>query len=46
MIFYYFCIFMKTVGFCTVFSVDMNFACKNTLVSVYVLNFYRRQNLG
>ena len=30
---------MKTVGFCTVFIADMNSACKNTLVSVYLLNF-------
>ena len=25
---------------------DMNSACKNTLVSVYLLNFHRRQNFG
>ena len=31
---------------CTVFIADMNSACKNTLVSVYLLNFYRRQNFG
>ena len=41
-----FCVFMKTVGFCTVFIADMNSACKNTLVSVYLLNFHRRQNFG
>ena len=35
---------MKTVGFCTVFIADMNSACKNTLVSVYLLNFHRRDN--
>ena len=33
----YFCIFMKTVGFCPVFITDMNSACKNTVVSVYLL---------
>ena len=27
-------------------STDMNTACKNTLVSVYLLNFYIRQNFG
>ena len=32
--------------FCTVFIIDMNSACKNTLVSVYLLNFHRRQNFG
>ena len=41
MIFYYFCVFMKTVGFCTVFIADMNSACKNTLVSVYLSNFHK-----
>ena len=46
MIFYYFCVFMKAVGFCTVFIADMNSACKNTLVSVYLLNFHRRHNFG
>ena len=25
---------------------DMNSACKNTLVSVYLLNFHRRHNFG
>ena len=35
MIFYYFCVFMKTVGSCTVFIADMNSACKNTLVYIY-----------
>ena len=39
-----FCVFMKTVGFCPVFIADMNSACKNTLVSVYLLNFYIRHN--
>ena len=34
---------MKTVGFCTVFIADMNSACKNTLVSIYLLNFPIRQ---
>ena len=38
--------FMKTVGFCPVFITDMNSAYKNTLVSVYLLNFYIRQNFG
>ena len=32
--FYYFCVFMKTEGFCTVFIADMNSACKNTLLGV------------
>ena len=41
-----FFVFMKTVGFCTVFFADMNSACKNTVVSVYLLNFHRRQNFG
>ena len=44
--FYYFCVFMKTEGFCTVFIADMNSACKNTLVSVYLLNFHKRHNFG
>ena len=38
--------FHETVGFCTVFIADMNSACKNTLVSVYLLNFHRRHNFG
>ena len=37
---------MKTVGSCTVFIADMNSACKNTLVSEYLLNFHRRHNFG
>ena len=41
-----FCVFMKTVGFSTVFIADMNSACKNTLVSVYLLNLHRRHNFG
>ena len=28
------------------FQTDMNSACKNTLVSVYLLNFHRRHNFG
>ena len=44
--FYYFCVFMKTIGFCIVFIADMNSACKNTLVSEYLLNFHRRHNFG
>ena len=36
--------FMKAVGFCTVFIADMNSACKNTLVRVYLLTFHRRHN--
>ena len=28
------------------FIVDMNSACKNTLVSIYLLTFHRRQNFG
>ena len=35
--------FHENHGFCTVFIADMNSACKNTLVSVYLLNFYIRQ---
>ena len=31
---------------CTVFIADMDFACKNTLVSVYLLNFHTRLNFG
>ena len=42
MIFYYFCVFMKNIGFCPFFIIDMNSACKNILVSVYLLNFYIR----
>ena len=38
--------FHETTGFCTVFMADMNSACKNTLVSVYLLNFHRRHNFG
>ena len=37
---------MKTVGFYTVFIADMNSACKNTLLSVYLLNFNRRHSFG
>ena len=32
--------------FFTVFITDMNSACKNTLESVYLLNFHRRHNFG
>ena len=32
--------------FFPVFIADMNYACKNTLVSVYLLNFHRRHNFG
>ena len=38
--------FMKTVLFFTAFITDMNSACKNTLVSVYLLTFHRRHNFG
>ena len=31
---------------CTVFIADMDSACKNTLVSVYLLNFHTRLNFG
>ena len=31
---------------CTVFIADMNSAFKNTLVSVYLLNFHRMHNFG
>ena len=37
---------MKTVLFCTVFITDMNSACKNNLVSAYLLNFHRRHDFG
>ena len=39
----------NTVGFCPVFIADMNSKiciCKNTLVSVYLLNFHRRHSFG
>ena len=45
----YFLLFLRfheNRGFCTIFIADMNFACKNTLVSVYLLNFHRWQNFG
>ena len=42
----FFCVFMKTVGFGTAFIADMNSACKNTLVNVYLLNFHRRHDFG
>ena len=38
--------FMKTVLFFTVFMADIISACKNTLVSEYLLNFHRRHNFG
>ena len=38
--------FHETVGFYTVSIADMNSACKNTLVSVYLLNFHRSHNFG
>ena len=38
--------FHETLGFCIVFMADMNSACKNALVSVYLLNFHRRHNFG
>ena len=38
--------FMKTVLSFTVFMADINSACKNALVSVYLLTFHRRQNFG
>ena len=41
-----FCVFMKTVEFFTVFMADINSACKNTLVSVYLLTFNRTHNFG
>ena len=31
---------------CTVFITDNISACKNTVVSVYLLNFHRKQNFG
>ena len=36
----------ENVGFFTVFIADMNSACKNTLVSVYLLNFHKRHNFA
>ena len=38
--------FHETTGFCTFFIADMNSAGKNTLVSVYLLNFHIRHNFG
>ena len=38
--------FHETTVFCTVFIADMNSAGKNTLVSVYLLNFHRMHNFG
>ena len=38
--------FHETIGFCTVFMADMNSACKNAPVSVYILNFHRKHNFG
>ena len=38
--------FLKTIGIYTFFITDMNSACKNALVSVYLLNFHRMQNFG
>ena len=35
----------ETVGFCTDFIADMNSACRNTLGSVFLLNFHRRHNI-
>ena len=44
--FLWFLRFHENVGYCTVFIADMNSACKNTLVSVYLLNFHVRHNFG
>ena len=38
--------FHENRGFCIVFIADINAACKNTQVSVYLLNFHRRHNFG
>ena len=38
--------FHETVGVCTVSIADMNSACQNTLVNVYLLNFHRRHDFG
>ena len=35
---------MKIVGFWTGFIADMNSACKNTLISIFLLNFQIRHN--
>ena len=40
-----FLLFLRFHDF-ALFSSDMNSACKNTLVSVYLLNFHRRHNFG
>ena len=37
--FYFFAFFMKIVGFRTVFIADMNSACKNTLISIFFVEF-------
>ena len=34
------------IDFATVFMADINSACKNTLLSIYSLNFHRRQNFS
>ena len=39
-----FLLFNENRIFLTVFITDMNSAYKNTLVSVYLLNFHRRHN--
>ena len=39
-----FAFFMKTIGFCTGFITDMNSACKNTLIKVFLLNSQIRHN--
>ena len=38
--------FHESRRICTVFIADMDSACKNTLVSVYLLNFHTRLNFG
>ena len=40
----FFAFFTKIVGFGTVFIADMNSACKNTLISIFLLNLQIRHN--
>ena len=35
-LFFFFAFFTKIVGFLTVFIADMNSACKNTLISIFL----------
>ena len=42
--FYFFAFFMKIVGIWTVFIADMNSACKNALISIFLLILLIRHN--